>query len=79
MKFSVADKMCYNKRRFPSDIAASGGIGRMLAKYPDAANHTWRSYLCPVCRGYHISKHKPNEPQIQKKRWMLGFDVKDCT
>lgn len=74
MKFSVAERMCYNKRRYPNLIKASCEIGRIKGTYPDAAQLPLRAYECPVCRGFHITKEQQDKPEYQKRRWMAGLD-----
>ena len=56
MKWSKAEKMCYNKRRYPSMIVANCNIGKIKTKYPTLTLTDFRSYECPVCRGFHITK-----------------------
>ena len=76
MKFTKADRMCYSKRRYPSEIAAAAGVGKMMFKYSNAAQTQWRWYQCPVCRGYHITKEDQENPEYQKRKWMSGLPAK---
>ena len=79
MKFTKADRMCFNKRRYPNLIKAHCALGVMLAKYPENALKQWRVYECPVCRGFHITKEQQDNPEYQKRRWMAGFGIRDLT
>lgn len=75
MKFTIAERMCFNKRRYPNMIKAHCALGKMLGTYPDAALHQWRVYECPVCRGFHLTKEQQDKPEYQKRRWMGGLDI----
>jgi hypothetical protein len=55
-------------------MAAAAGIGKMMAKYPDAAGIKWRYYMCPNCRGFHITKAPQDNPEYQKRKWMAGVN-----
>jgi hypothetical protein len=72
MKFTKADRMCYSKRRFPTEIKAACAIGNMKAKYSDASQVIWQWYQCPVCLGFHITKKSQNSKEYQKRRFMSG-------
>jgi hypothetical protein len=78
MKFSKADRMCFGKRRFPDQIKAFCEIGRIKAKYKDAACTDLRAYECPICRGWHLTKKPYDDPQAQKNRWLSGQNLRDC-
>lgn len=79
MTFTKADRMCYNKRRYPSEIIANAAIGKMRATYPDAAQVNWKWYQCPICSGIHITKENQDNPEYQKRRWMSGLSVKHAS
>jgi len=54
MKFTQIDKMCLVKQRYPTQIQAYAGLGRIQFKYKDAAEKQLRVYECPNCSGFHI-------------------------
>ena len=79
MTFTRADKMCYGKRHYPSQIKAYCEIGVIKAKYADAAQDNFRAYECPIGRGWHITRKAYEDPEMQKLRWMAGQNVRVCT
>jgi ribosomal protein L44E len=80
MNFSKADRMCYGKHRYASQIKAYGGIGKLQSRYnPNTSQVALRAYECPVCRGWHLTKKPFDDPSTQKLKWMSGQNLRDCT
>lgn len=62
MSQGIAKKMCFNKRRYPSQFLADKGIETIQKYNPEKAFIKLRSYSCPICCGFHITSARPETP-----------------
>ena len=53
---SSKHKMCLNKQKYYDQIQAFIAITKIKTKYNHAASTDLRSYECPRCRKWHLTK-----------------------
>lgn len=71
MEPTQADRMCFSKTRYTSEIKAAYAVGRICGKYDAHKNIEHRVYPCPICKGFHITTVKnKNRPAIRKLELM---------
>lgn len=57
LSIDAQNRMCHGKNRYPAEIAALIAAQR----YAELRKVALRVYECPVCGGWHITKHVRTE------------------
>jgi hypothetical protein len=62
MSQGIAKKMCFSKRRYPSEFLVNMGIETIQKHNPEKAHVKLRAYNCPHCLGWHITSARKESP-----------------
>ena len=61
-------QMCTRKIRYASEFQAHAGIGKMRFKY--GMDNYYRTYQCPVCGGWHVTK-QANDDYARRMKLLI--------